>query len=96
MKTRVCLGMGYRTSLNCLSPGLKYKGDNSVRLMWNITLNAVVSHKVSVSDLILYHIIPTFNDPNEEGFGKHLEKEKMLILWFPNFAVNSFPHNDTF
>ena len=29
--------------------------------------------------LTLYHTIPTFNDPVKEGFGKHWEKEKMLV-----------------
>ena len=30
----------------------------------------------STSCLTLYHTIPTFNDPKEQGFGKHCEKRK--------------------
>ena len=39
--------------------------------------------------LTLYHTIPTFNNPKEEGFGKHYgEKEKMLVT-----SIFSFSHN---
>ena len=28
-------------------------------------------HALKTKNLTLYHTIPTFNDPKEEGFGKH-------------------------
>ena len=38
--------------------------------------------------LSLYHTMPTFTDPKEEGFGKHCgKKEKMLVT-----RIFSFPH----
>ena len=33
--------------------------------------------------LTLYHTIPTFNDPKEEGFGKHCRKKRNAGLLFP-------------
>ena len=33
--------------------------------------------------LTVYHIIPTFNDPKEESFGKHFEKRRKC--WKPAF-----------
>ena len=30
--------------------------------------------------LILYHTIPTFNDPKDEGFGKHCGKKKKMLV----------------
>ena len=30
--------------------------------------------------LTLYHTIPTFNDPKEEGFGKHRGKRRKCLL----------------
>ena len=37
--------------------------------------------------LTLYHTIPTFNDPKEEGFGKHCGERRKC--WYPAFS--SFP-----
>ena len=34
--------------------------------------------------LTLYHTIPTFNDPKEEGFGKHCGKRRKC--WKPAFS----------
>ena len=43
----------------------------------------------SDSALTLYHIVPTFNDPKEEGFGKQLGKnEKVLVT-----SIFSFSHS---
>ena len=38
--------------------------------------------------LTLYHTILTFNDLKEEGFGKHWEREKMVLT-----SIFSFSHN---
>ena len=44
-------------------------------------------------NLTLYHTIPTFNDLEEETFGKHCgEKEKMLVTSIFFFSHNVFYH----
>ena len=35
-------------------------------------------------DLTIYHTIPTFNDPEEEGFEKHCGKRRKC--WLPAFS----------
>ena len=35
-----------------------------------------MSHALEKGDLTLYHTIPTFDHPKEEGFGKHYGKRR--------------------
>ena len=37
-----------------------------------------------IPSLTLYHTVPTFNDPKEEGLGKHCGKRKKC--WQPTFS----------
>ena len=46
-------------------------------IIHNVILNDIEKHYNWC--LTLYHTMPTFNDPTKEGFGKHWEKENMLV-----------------
>ena len=56
----------------------------------NVVINFVFLVRLQAC-FTLYHTIPTFNDTEEEGFGKHWgEKEKMLVTSIFSFSRSVF------
>ena len=54
------------------------------------SVSSLVNKYHITNDLTLYHTIPTFNDPKKDSFGKHWEKEKMLVTNIFSFSRSLF------
>ena len=61
---------------------LEAASNDELRLnrMWTNVAHPALSEK----PLTFYHTVPPFNDPNEEGFGKHCGKRRKC--WWPAFS----------